>query len=279
MTDFSPHGLGWQPDLPDPRDWTVGAEEAAAYLGDLPPKTARPERVDWREYCGEPVDQRQLRASSAFACAGLLQYFERRASGKLIEPSPMFVYKTARRLSHFEGNSPVGLRTAWKAVVRFGAPPECYWPYDPDRVDEEPDAFTHSYSRDYQSMRYLRLDGRGRRGEEVLETVISFLAAGFVCVFGFPVCTSVSAGGEISYPTRFDRVRGGQAVMAVGYDDKQWYRSDRGMFLIRSSWGPEWGDRGYGCLPYKYAVERLAVDFWTLIKPDWLASGEFHRPW
>jgi C1A family cysteine protease len=270
--------LGWQPDLPDPRDYGVGSDEVAKMLDDLPPCKTRPERVDWRDYCGDVGDQQGLRASSAHACVGLLQYFERRSSGRIIEPSPMFVYQTARRLSGCRGNSPVGLRTTWKAVVRFGVPPQQHYPYDPLKLDEEPDAFAHSFSREYQSLRYFRFDGHKQRGEDVLETVISFVAAGFPCVFGFPVFTSLSADADIPFPTRFDRVRGGQAVMAVGYDDKRRYRSTRGVLLIRSSWGPGWGDRGYGCLPYKYVIDELAGDFWTLLEPEWLASGEFRRP-
>ena len=47
--------------------------------------------------------------------------------------------------------------------------------------------------------------------------------------------------------------------MAVGYDDsKQW-------FIVRNSWGSNWGLKGYFTLPYPYATEaQLAADFWTI---------------
>ena len=76
----------------------------------------------------------------------------------------------------------------------------------------------------------------------------------------------------------FDDIRGGQAVTAVGYDDNRRIRSDRGAILFRSSWGSQWGDDGFGWLPYSYVREQLAADFWTVIKPSWLQSGEFGRP-
>jgi C1A family cysteine protease len=56
-----------------------------------------------------------------------------------------------------------------------------------------------------------------------------------------------------------ERPIGGHAVMAVGYDDaRQW-------MLVRNSWGPEWGMKGYFTLPYAYLIQGgLAKDFWTI---------------
>ena len=54
-------------------------------------------------------------------------------------------------------------------------------------------------------------------------------------------------------------VLGGHAVMAVGYDEA----SSR--FLIRNSWGAQWGIGGYFTMPYGYLSNaNLAADFWTI---------------
>jgi len=278
MHSFIPYGFGWHRDLPDPRDYTPHHEEAARTLQELKPCGVRPQRLDFREFCGGVWDQGNLGSSAAHACAALLQFFERRASGRIIEPSRMFLHKTAGRLLHRGGESGASLRATWKAVAHFGVPSEEHWPYQLEKAGQEPDAFAYSSARRFPSLCYLRLDGRDQTGQTSLGSVKSFLAAGFPCVFGFPVCTSVSAEADIPFPTIFDAVRGGQAVMAVGYDDARWIRSDKGALLIRNSWGTEWGDGGYGWLPYAYARESLATDFWTLLKADWLASGEFSRP-
>ena len=45
-----------------------------------------------------------------------------------------------------------------------------------------------------------------------------------------------------------------------------------------NSWGTEWGNHGYGWLPYDYVRTHLAGDFWTIMSPEWLDSGEFWRP-
>jgi C1A family cysteine protease len=278
MGTLTPPGLGWHRDLPDPRDYTRKQATVARLLNDLVPDEDAPASVDLREYCGEAVHQAGLATSSVHACLSLVQYFERRASGRVLEPSRMFLYRTARRLMGWTGDSGIPLRTTLKAIVRYGLVPERLWPYDAQTLDDDPDAFVYASADRIPDAVYVRLDGRGERPENTLETVKRFLAAGFASVFGFVVCTSVTDEAEIPCPTIFDGVRGGQAVLAVGYDDNRRVRSDRGALLIMNSWGKEWGDGGVGWLPYTYVRQQLATDFWTLLSPEWLATADLRRP-
>jgi len=278
---FIPEGLGWHPQLPDPRDYAPRHQEVLGLVDGLKRRGRVPQSVDWRQYVQPPEDRGDLPTSAAHACVALLQYFERRASGRLIEPSRMFVYQTARRLGRASGAGGIDLRSTWKAIARFGVPEERHWPYDLGQADAEPDAFAYAIARRFAGLCYVSLDRgeeRSERGEAALPTVKSYLAAGFPSVFGFSVSTAVSEKADIPYPTVFDGIRGGQAAMAVGYDDNHRFRSYRGCILIANSWGCRWGDSGFGWLPYHYLRDRLATDFWTVLKPDWLASGEFRRP-
>ncbi len=270
--------FGWHRDLPDPRDYLPSQERVVGLLAGLEPQELPPGHLDLRDYCPIPQDQTPLASSSVHACASLVQYFERRATGAIAQPSRLFAYYVARRLAGWKGDTGVGIRTVWKAIAQFGLPPEEVWPYDPPRLDEPPDAFVFASANRSRRPVFVRLDVLGKRGKATLQTVRSFLAAGFPSVFGFPVCSSISSGPDIASPTVFDRILGGQAVMAVGYDDQRWIRSDKGALLILNSWGADWGEDGFGWLPYAYVQENLAVDFWTILHPDWLESGEFARP-
>lgn len=278
MSRFIPPGLGWHRDLPDPRDCTPKHDAVVRMLHGLSFAGDRPDQLDLREYCGDVYDQTPLAAGSVHACLGLVQYFERRTRGRIVEPSRLFVYQTARRLLGWKGDSGLPLRSTLLAIVKFGLPPEPFWPYDQRQLDVEPEVFVYAAADRLPNALFVRLDGRGISGENTLETVKRFLAAGYAAVFGFPVCTSVSNDAEIPVPTIYDGVRGGHAVLAVGYDDTRRVRSDRGALLFANSWGPQWGDQGYGWLPYTYVREQLAVDFWTLLMPQWQASGELQSP-
>lgn len=278
MPHFIPRGFGWLPAAPDYRDFSANDPPVEGWWRRLGQRsgTLAPS-ADLREYFVEVEDQLELPASCAHACVSLVQYFERRARGRLLRPSRLFLHQAALRTAGVTAAASVDLRTTLKAMIRCGIPPERYWPYEVGRLAEQPDGYLYSFSEPYRSVRYVRLDARKASGLETLELVKSFIAAGFPAAFGFAVPNTLDVDGQIPYRPTFDSPLGGQAMLAVGYDDR-WLRGSRGALLVRSSWGPLWGEEGYGWLPYAYVEERLAVDFYTLFHPAWIDSGEFEPP-
>jgi hypothetical protein len=170
----------------------------------------------------------------------------------------------------------IDFRTTFKALFRFGTPPQRFWPYSTDRFHSLPaDPFLFGFARDFEGLRYFRLDSensarsRGRRVAESDATLLvlkSCLVAELPFVFGFPVETTLARNGLIGTSDRAHRVRGGQAVVAVGFDDDVRVGSQRGALLVRSSWGSHWGDKGYGWFPYDCVRSSLCHEFWSVTR-------------
>jgi len=185
-----------------------------------------------------------------------------------------------------KGDTGAFLRTTMGALVLFGVPPEEYWPYKIANFDKEPTAFCYAFAQNYQSMSYYRLDPPGTAADELLSRIKKNLAAGLPSMFGFTVYSSIvqanENGGKIPYPTKGDKIEGGHAIVAVGYDDKMKIKNTSvggtettGALLIRNSWSSDWGENGYGWLPYEYVLQGLADDWWSLLKNEWVETGNF----
>lgn len=276
----SKRGLGWIRDLPDMRDYTSETAEVGDLLkhSNLKKSKATPAKVDMRQWCSPIEDQESLGSCTANAGVGLLEYFERRAFGKHLDASRLFLYKATRNLDGDKGDVGATLRRTMQAMVMFGVPPESYWPYQIQRFDVEPAAFHYSLAQNFQSVKYYRLDPPGSTGAATLENVKAHLAAGLPSMFGFRVYSSIDSAGEsgnIPYPAPTEHADGGHAIVAIGYDDARAIGKEKGALFIRNSWGEEWGDNGYGWLPYKYVLTGLAVDFWSLIRAEYVDSNLF----
>jgi C1A family cysteine protease len=158
-----------------------------------------------------------------------------------------------------------------QAMTMFGSLPEPFYKYDVAKFDDEPAAFHYAMAQSFHATKYYRLDPSGTPKQTVLNNVLRSLAAGLPCMFGFTVYSSIGDGPLIPFPGPADEVEGGHAVMAVGYDTTQM----GGVLIIRNSWGAEWGDKGYGLLPFTYLTMGLASDFWTLVQADFVDTSVF----
>jgi C1A family cysteine protease len=283
-------GMGWIPDYPDFRDYTEETEEVKSVLRLARVSKAKslPTSINLREWCSPIEDQGALGSCTAHAGVGVIEYYERKSFGRHLDASRLFLYKVTRNLMKMKGDTGAYLRNTMGAMVLFGVPPEEYWPYreDEKEFDQEPPAFCYAFAQNYQTVKYFRHDPPGTKAEEILRKVKGYLAKGHPAMFGFTVYNSIEQSektGRIPFPSPKEKIEGGHAIVAVGYDDKIKIKNKYGKIetggalLTRNSWGKGWGEEGYGWLPYDYVLKGLAEDFCSVLKKEWIDTGQFRE--
>jgi len=222
-------------------------------LGALPPS------VGLRPVCPPVVDQGELGSCTANAIAVALQFDQMKQKlADVFLPSRLFIYYNERVM---EGtvNEDAGamIRDGIKSVSKEGAPHETLWPYVIAKFKTKPSAAAYKDALKHRAVLYQRLT-------QTIDQLKGCLSAGYPFVFGFSVYESfetqaVAKTGKVPMPKPKEKLLGGHAVLAVGYDDSL------KRFEVQNSWGTGWGDKGYFTIPYDYLTDsNLADDFWTI---------------
>jgi C1A family cysteine protease len=240
---------GWVPDIPDQRDYLLSA------IMKVPTKL--PLSVNLRPFCSKIENQGQLGSCTANALAGSLEFLEMKDKVPFQDFSRLFIYYNERALEHtINSDSGAMIRDGIKTLAKQGVCAEKSWPYVESKFKAKPLSACYKEALNHQIASYHRM--------LTLDEMRSCLAEGFPFVFGFTVYESfesqqVAKSGVVSMPKPKERALGGHAVMAVGYDDANQ------TFIVRNSWGEDWGKKGYFTMPYKYLSDRnLADDFWSI---------------
>ena len=247
-------GYGWVSDLPDHRDYP--------YVVPAELRRRLPRHLDLRAACPPAYDQGQLQSCTANATAAAIQFVRRKVGlGPDFPPSRLFIYYNARAIQgHVRCDNGSQIRNGVKGVARLGVCAEDLWPYRFPRFVIKPSPRYYRAARSHRAIEYQRI-----RRDPDLNALRACLASGYPFIFGMAVYedfegAEVQRTGMARMPRRGERHVGhGHAVLAVGYDDT----AER--FIVRNSWGPRWGQRGYFTLPFKYLLEPgLSDDFWTV---------------
>ncbi|MGA2029321.1 MAG: C1 family peptidase [Verrucomicrobiota bacterium] len=242
---------GWIHDLPDHRDQLYSAPVTA--LQALPPK------VDLTPQCPPVYDQGQLGSCTANSIGAAVEFEQMKQKlADIFVPARLFIYYNERVMEGtVDSDGGAQIRDGIKSVANQGVCPETEWPYNIAKFKTKPPKKCYVDALKHRVVLY-------QRATQTLNQLRGCLASGYPFVFGFTVYESfespvVAKTGHAPMPKPNEQSVGGHAVMAAGYDDsKQW-------FIIRNSWGPGWGMKGYFTLPYAYVTDaQLADDFWTI---------------
>ncbi|KAI1472509.1 uncharacterized protein F4812DRAFT_454322 [Daldinia caldariorum] len=232
----------------------------------------------------EAYDQSYMRSCVAHAVAGAFEFAVRKGGESNFSPSRLFIWYYARRNTEHNENPrgsveyDVGTSVRNALIVLLkGVCDEQHWSYVCSRSDEktrrfprnakaatEPDKYARRNAKHY-SATYKRIDL-----ENLYENLIECLDSGFPFIFSMNVYDQFDkkrfnekSGYIIKTPSYMeDRDEGaGHSLLAVGYIPGNTPQDD--LFIVRNSWGTDWGDHGHSYVGYSY-LKQFCNDFFTV---------------
>lgn len=234
-------------------------------------------QVDLRQWLPPVINQGGRPLCTAAVVAGLAAYNAKRGHGETFVPSVLYNYHTSRALSGDAKRWASFMRLSLQAWASTGLVEEAAWPDRPENLEIPPPERCHLAAAERSGIAYFRLDSNGPSG---LDLVRRSLRQGLPVSVDFPLHPSLMisfTSGVIPVPRLGEPSLGRHVALAVGYDDEQAvdhdiFRADppRGALLIRNSWGSDWGEKGYGWLPYAYLLTGLTTTGWIACEADWL---------
>jgi hypothetical protein len=200
-----------------------------------------PVRVDHSNDFPEPGDQGPQGSCVGWAVSYLKAYqerIERKWTSWTPERvfSPAYIYNQLNRTPDCSGGTFIA--EALNLVRREGSATQASFPYRPNSCSTLPDEIVRQLARPYAIADWRRVNVQ----DDV--EIKSHMASGFPVLIGAMVDDAFMQLGPQTYQARGGAVRGGHAMVAVGYDDS------RSAIKILNSWGKTWGQAGYGWISY-----------------------------
>lgn len=150
--------------------------------------------------------------------------------------SPAYIYNQVKLSNCLGGSTYID---ALNLLRREGVVSLRDFPYDEDDCTTQPTVAQRQLARTYAVADWRRVNVQD---ETEVKTQV---AAGFPVLIGMVVDRPFFNLRSETYDSFSGSNLGGHAVVVVGYSDT------RGAFKLINSWGPGWGDGGYGWISYR----------------------------
>lgn len=212
-----------------------------------------PKNIDYRSFLQPVRNQGSQGTCYAQSAACMKEMQEKTEYGLNEYLSPQFFYNHRDYWNNGEQdgedvNEDYGMtgRDVMRILKNVGICKETEYPYGTlDTVDEIP-AHLKVKALNHTIKSYARV-------EELDDLKVSLVSNG-LCLIAFPV---YNYSDEMWIQNENESMQGGHAMTVVGFDDEKCH------FIIRNSWGENWGDKGY-CY-YKYEDWGSHWECWTTI--------------
>ncbi len=264
-TAYQQWGLGWIPQLPDPRDDLHAFMAPAVVAAALPSRYWPIGKLPAIKYQGQLGSCVSHGIRFAIVAADMAV-----GTNVPIDPSRLAIYYHGREIENtVNSDSGLSIRDGIKSAVDKGYFTEDQWTYSDDGVKfkQKPPAAADASGMDNRVIKYQSVpqdltqiksaiitDGSGALDMDHPRPV----PFGFTC-YQSMMSAMVAQYGNIPNPGVFDAIAGGHCICLCGWDDAL-------QQLLIANWWEHWGVQGgFGTIGYSYVLSRLASDFWRII--------------
>lgn len=181
-------------------------------------------------------------------------------TGNVVQLSRLFVYWNAR-LYDGETNVDNGtyIKNAFASLSKDGVCLESTWDYDTSRVFSQPPIQDYAEGSDNTIDSYYKIKSTG---VQRLDEIESAIRANHPVVFGTGVTNSFCTyynDNSVVWAAPKEKIVGLHAMIITGI------REVNGslQFLIRNSWGSNWGDNGHTWFESSYILDNNTNDIWV----------------
>ena len=207
--------------------------------------------VDLREGFTDIKHQGQQGSCTAHSVASIFEYILKSNKAEITNLSESFLYYNARALAG-SGNEDNGcsMHLAIESMGKYGICSEEVCPYDDEILftdDNKPgeQAYEDAKLRKVEKALNIKVE---------LKNIKSAIEDGYPVEFAAKLFSSFEDGynGVILYPSAEEmklaegKEKNFHAMVICGYDD------EKKLFIVRNSWGDNFGDKGYCYMPYSY---------------------------
>ena len=207
------------------------------------PKGSARESVDLRESFTPIRNQGSLGSCCVFATTSLYEYLLKKKDNADHDLSERYVFYYTNILKG-KPDGGASFKTVLDAIQEHGICHEETWPYELDKMSEEP-------------TEVVRQEAMTHRVTEAMNVRTSHADITSALSEGYPVGISLklfdsfgdTVKGFVSHPSEEELASGEtgyHAMVVVGYSEKD------SVYIVRNSWGTSFGDDGYCYIPFSY---------------------------
>jgi hypothetical protein len=210
--------------------------------------------LDYSDYIKHVRNQGNEGSVIGQALATAMEFQIARSTHQDRQISARYIYYAAREragTTGFDGGAQ--LADAISVLSERGAVEESIWPYVPGQYADKPPVAVET------AKRFHIIDAKVVKGLDGIKKALNQsgpVVAG-VSMYQSAFDAEPRKTGIVPLPNpKKERMIGRHGIVIVGYND------NKKLVKFVNSWGPSWGENGFGFLPYDY-VEKYVDEAWT----------------